>query len=104
MEGYLDGVQSGALADLVGDCPEGQTAGIGQVGADTSHIYGVRTCRVEGLGVTQSLAAVDQNYAGSCLKGGAGFTDGDGTLCLDPYSLAVGAHDGDADAGGADLE
>ena len=47
--GNLDGVEGGALADLVADGPERDAAGIGEVVAQTSYVNGILAGEVDDL-------------------------------------------------------
>ena len=97
----LYGVEGGTFLDLVTTQPEGQAIVAAGVDADSSHIDGILARTVDGHGIAVAARVVNDYYTGGELQGCTGFLGGDGFLALDPYCLAVGAHDGHAHAGGA---
>ena len=71
--GYLYGIQSRSLLDLVAYNPERQSAVIGQILADTSHIDGILACKEERHGVFLGSRVVHQHQSFSLGKSFAGF-------------------------------
>ena len=88
---YLDGVEGGALLDLIGDDPKGNAAGVGEVAAYSTYVYGVAAGDHQGHGVLALSGVVDHHQAGSLLHGVAHIGDLQGLGGAHPYGLAVGA-------------
>ena len=99
----LDGVRCRALTDLVAAAPQIEAALIGQILADAADEDDILIARVERHGVDEIVEIVNEPAAGGGGDDRLCLFDGYLLLCLEADRNAVAAHDGDADAGAADL-
>ena len=102
--GDLDGVEGGAFEELVADDPEGEAIVEGAIHAEAADGAVVLACDVEGQGILFGGGVVDDVETGGFGEDFAGGGDGDGLVEFGADGDAVGAEDGDADAGDAGAE
>ena len=85
--GNLNGVEGGALLDLVAYNPEGESVVVAQVLADAAYIDGVLAGQEERHGVLLFGGVVHQHQAFTLGEGFAGLFYADGALGLYPDAL-----------------
>lgn len=102
--GDLDGVEGGAFAELVADGPEFDGVGLGGVEAETAAEDGVLTGGVGGGGEAVGGSVFEELEARGLAPEVEDLGKGRGDVEFDVSGEGVGAEDGDADAGGAELD
>ena len=100
----LDGVGSGALADLIAAAPQAQAVVVRQVRTDTADEHNILIGGVQRHGVLQRVEIVNELHAGSGCDDLARTLDGDFFFGFQADGNAVAAHDRHAHAGAADLQ
>ena len=85
-------IQSGTLADLVANAPEGDAVGIGNVGADAAYRHIVLTCNEQRHWVFLVSWVVDNRYTSGFRASGTEIGRRNRLLGLAPNGFRVGAH------------
>lgn len=102
--GDLDGVESGAFAELVADGPEFDGVGLGGVEAEAAAEDGVFAGGVGGGGEAVGGTVFEELEARGLVPGGEDLGERGRSVEFDVGGEGVGSKDGDANAGGAELE
>jgi len=102
--GDLDGVEGGAFEELIACDPEGEAVIEGAIEAEAADLAEVFFGGVDGEGVDGAGGVVEELEAGGAGEGVAGIGEGDLAFEFGVDGDAVGAIDGDADAGDGGFE
>ena len=100
----LDGVGSGALADLIAAAPQAQAVVVRQVGTDTADEHNILIGGVQRHGVLLVFQVVHQLAAGSLGDDLPCLLHGDRHIKVAADGNGVAAHHRDTDTGAADLQ
>ena len=102
--GDLDGVQGGALPEIIRDAPQVEAVLDRRILAHPADIGGIFADRLDGGDVAAVLALVDEHHARRLAEDVLGLLGADLALELDVDRFRVADEDGDPDAGRRHLD